>query len=1076
MGLSVTTYAMSKKYADEAINGMGAVKGAPCTIKETAKTDNGTLITFEWTSSDGNVQTTQIEVLDGKQGNPGPQGPKGDTGSKGDKGDPGPKGDSGEPGIQGEKGDQGIQGLQGPQGEQGIQGPQGEKGDQGEQGIQGPQGDQGEKGETGPQGEKGDSGEPGPKGDPGEKGDQGDIGPKGDKGDQGEKGNDGVSISKVEQTTTGTNNGDANIITVTLSNGNSYTFSVKNGEQGIQGPQGEKGDPFKIVKTYPTIADMDADFDSDAVKEGQFVMISSNIEEEDNAKLYVKGTSMFTFVTDLSGAQGIQGSDGVSVVSIQQTKTSPEDGGENEITITLSNGQTSILKVRNGNKGSDATITVDTSLDPNSNNPIANKVVANTLSTVNAELNNKAPKESPVFTGSISLGRKENTNVGDKSFAVGLNVEATATVSHAEGEATMARTIGSHAEGKSTEAGQSGGQSYAHAEGVSSRAYGRGSHAEGESTFAQGQYSHAEGGGCQATANYSHSEGCNSGNTKTTASNEGSHAEGRGTTSSGSGSHSEGELTIASGNYSHAEGYKSQATQPGAHAEGQRTKAMEEGAHAEGIFGQSLGKGSHVEGYGARGMYLRKVDGQEGYLLLHQDKTKLPNWLNGYYWDAGIESTIDTNAYPLYGLGLYDTADKTTLKATITKTYTVPTEEGYDLYAILNTNLDSEIEANPDKGYYIYYNKAIKTGSHAEGCSVALGDYAHAEGSITWAAGMAHSEGVFTAAMNSGAHAEGTRTVARGGASHAEGKYSQALSTGSHAEGLHTTANKEYQHVQGKYNLADDTKVHIVGWGDGIEGSPDERKNIYTLDEEGNAVYAGGIRAKNIEIGNGNQIPSTIDACVFGEGHKLIWQEEKEKYNMINLWSNRDPMSIFTSASGSITVNGKTYSNFMECPATLAWRNIPNVSQLTKLVKYEGWIEDLNTTGSVYPSLINCIFIRDEEDNLEIYAENLSNPNGNYAYANVKEPYMAMVDVTLKNNSIIQGEWSVLDNENYMQVIGGGSSENDRKNIYTLDRDGNAEFAGDINFHSGEEKISIASLYDTIKDLQARIATLEGNS
>lgn len=917
MGLSVTTYAMSKKYADEAVNGMGAIKGAPCTIKETAKTDNGTLITFEWTSSDGNVQTTQIEVLDGKQGNPGPQGsqgPKGDTGSKGDKGDkgdPGPKGDSGEPGMQGEKGDQGIQGLQGPQGpqgiqgikgdtgaqgiqgpqgprgekgdpftiskiyssiddmnanfatdgvlegqfviinsnveeedngklyiktsenyqfvtdlsgaagiqgpqgEQGIQGPQGEKGDQGEQGVQGPQGIQGEKGETGPQGEKGDSGEPGPKGDPGEKGDQGDPGPKGDKGDQGEKGNDGVSISKVEQTTTGTNNGDTNIITVTMSDGNSYTFSVKNGEQGIQGPQGEKGDPFKIVKTYPTIADMDADFDSDAVKEGQFVMISSNIEEEDNAKLYVKGTSMFTFVTDLSGAQGIQGSDGVSVVSIQQTKTSPEDGGENEITITLSNGQTSILKVRNGNKGSDATVTVDTSLDPNSNNPIANKTVANTLSTVNAELNNKAPKESPVFTGSISLGRKENTTVGDKSFAVGLNVEATATVSHAEGEATMARTIGSHAEGKSTEAGQSGGQSYAHAEGVSSRAYGRGSHAEGESTFAQGQFSHAEGGGCQATANYSHSEGCNSGNTKTTASNEGAHAEGRGTTSSGSGSHSEGELTVASGNYSHAEGYESQATQPGAHAEGTRTQATAEAAHSEGQSTLAKATGSHAEG------------------------------VSSFTETSAVGAHAEGNNTRAYGLASHTEGVKTSAR-----------------------------------GDY----------SHAEGdWGTAYGYASHAEGKSSYKADeqltlsdstsfseiqSAWSNKNFSLSYGKHSHTEGRNGISFGVASHAEGDKTKAIGEGSHAEGLNTFANAAYQHVQGKYNLADDTKAHIVGWGE----SDDARENIHTLDTAGNAYFKG-------------------DISFYQTPPREYWQNISEIYYMspfgVNNWEILNPPQVF---------------------------------------------------------------------------------------------------------------------------------------------------------------------------------------
>lgn len=83
------------------------------------------------------------------------------------------------------------------------------------------------------------------------------------------------------------------------------------GEQGIQGPKGEKGDPFAVAKTYPSVAAMNAGFATDGVKEGGFVVINTeNVEDEDNAKLYVKGKSAYTFLTDLSGAQGMKGPQG----------------------------------------------------------------------------------------------------------------------------------------------------------------------------------------------------------------------------------------------------------------------------------------------------------------------------------------------------------------------------------------------------------------------------------------------------------------------------------------------------------------------------------------------------------------------------------------------------------------------------------------------------------------------------------------------------------------------------------------------------------------------------------------------
>lgn len=128
-------------------------------------------------------------------------------------------------------------------------------------------------------GDKGDAGPVGPAGAKGEQGETGPTGPVGAKGERGEAGPAGPAGAK--------------------------------GEQGIQGPKGEKGDPFAVAKTYPSVAAMNAGFATDGVKEGGFVVINTeNVEDEDNAKLYVKGKSAYTFITDLSGAQGMKGPQG----------------------------------------------------------------------------------------------------------------------------------------------------------------------------------------------------------------------------------------------------------------------------------------------------------------------------------------------------------------------------------------------------------------------------------------------------------------------------------------------------------------------------------------------------------------------------------------------------------------------------------------------------------------------------------------------------------------------------------------------------------------------------------------------
>ena len=57
----------------------------------------------------------------------------------------------------------------------------------------------------------------------------------------GADGKDGVGIQSVIQTTTSSSDGGNNIITVTLTNGTTSTFYVKNGSKGSTGAKGEDG-------------------------------------------------------------------------------------------------------------------------------------------------------------------------------------------------------------------------------------------------------------------------------------------------------------------------------------------------------------------------------------------------------------------------------------------------------------------------------------------------------------------------------------------------------------------------------------------------------------------------------------------------------------------------------------------------------------------------------------------------------------------------------------------------------------------------------------------------------------------
>lgn len=143
--------------------------------------------------------------------------------------------------------------------------------------------------------------------------------------------------------------------------------------------------------------------------------------------------------------------------------------------------------------------------------------------------------------------------------------------------------------------------------------------------------------------------------------------------------------------------------------------------------------------------------------------------------------------------------------------------------------------------------------SHSEGRGKAYGDLSHAEGNYAVTSGMcAHAEGTSTAAIGESAHAEGYSTKATGSCSHAEGKLTYADASFSHSEGEATHAGFEcshaegcymntaemYQHVEGKYGVAVSGYQHVIGGG-----TAEARKNIQTLDWDGNQVNAGTLTA-----------------------------------------------------------------------------------------------------------------------------------------------------------------------------------------------------------------------------------------
>ena len=154
------------------------------------------------------------------------------------------------------------------------------------------------------------------------------------------------------------------------------------------------------------------------------------------------------------------------------------------------------------------------------------------------------------------------------------------------------------------------------------------------------------------------------------------------------------------------------------------------------------------------------------------------------------------------------------------------------------------------------WTQATKSAAHAEGIGTKAYSIAgHAEGFGT-KAGMTEGENINTCY---GAHAEGVKTEANGRAAHTEGENTYAVAY-AHAEGLNSRAENEYahaegygtitatngQHVQGRFNKADSKQAHIIGAG----SANDIRRNIHTVDWEGNSWYNGSMEIEgDMDIG-----------------------------------------------------------------------------------------------------------------------------------------------------------------------------------------------------------------------------------
>lgn len=63
--MDIATLAAAKRYTNETVIGMGALKGAPCQVKSIVSVNGGSEVTLSWTATDGTVKENSFVVHDG---------------------------------------------------------------------------------------------------------------------------------------------------------------------------------------------------------------------------------------------------------------------------------------------------------------------------------------------------------------------------------------------------------------------------------------------------------------------------------------------------------------------------------------------------------------------------------------------------------------------------------------------------------------------------------------------------------------------------------------------------------------------------------------------------------------------------------------------------------------------------------------------------------------------------------------------------------------------------------------------------------------------------------------------------
>ncbi len=559
---------------------------------------------------------------------------------------------------------------------------------------------------------------------------------------------------------------------------------------------------------------------------------------------------------------------------------------------------------------------------------------------------------------------------GDRSFAVGQEIEASGFGAVAGGYRTHATNDYTTAFGYSSSASGYGAfaVNYAYAAGEYAFAANRQTQASGENAFASGNF--------------------------TIASGQYATSVGVGTEAQGWADYSEGDQSIASGGWaSHAEGYTTAASAWYAHAEGNATEASGQASHAEGTSTTAVGESAHAEG--------NETTANANYSHAEGNTT----------YAGGVASHTEGANTSASGIASHAEGNATEANADYS-------------HAEGNTNTTNAESAHAEG----HQTDAYGIASHTEGYDTYTGaSYAHAEGNTTEANGEAsHSEGFSTVANANYSHAEGNDTNAFGVGSHAEGYQTYAGGVASHAEGQGTTTSVDGAHVVGRYNIGYADSIVEVGIGTGDL----DTKNAFDIKLNG-AILAPDFTLAEIETAGDTALVTKeyVDSVIVDPTTTTITRTVGTGQDFTSLhdalvWAT----SIDTQGAGdvSLVLEDETFA----LPAPTSGQRMYNIGNSISISSSSGTKADckitINPAGEV--SGISSLFMLHEGGYLYLEALTIDPALNSFTYASsmnvitlLGESSVDVWDVDIENardavtaygNNILTLDSMVLDSNN----------------------------------------------------------------